>query len=283
MKNNKRRLLSVSAAFLLVSMAILSSCSDDEGINELATKKEEAVSAYADVVYNNYLDALTAAKTMQTAIKSMTDAPSAQTYEAAKQSWLAAREPYGQSEAFRLYGGPIDDEDGPEGQLNAWPLDESYIDYVSGASNGDNPADNNNTNIINSPQDFPTINASVIASLNEEGSETNVSSGFHAIEFLLWGQDVSAGAGGGERTFEDYVDGSADNADRRADYINAVADLLVADLQSLVDEWAPNSAFRTSFTSENQTDASLEKILNGIGKLSKGELAGERMFVAWDL
>lgn len=269
----------------IAGIMFVASCGDDEsGSGELDAKKSEAVNAYADVVYNNYLDALTTAQTMRTAIKALTDDPSQTTLDAAKEAWLAAREPYGQSEAFRLYGGPIDDEDGPEGQMNAWPLDESYIDYVNGATNGDNPANNVNTNIINSPDAFPNITSAVIASLNEDGGETNVSSGYHAIEFLLWGQDVSTGAGGGERSFVDYVvGGSVANADRRAAYINATADLLVSDLQSLVDEWAPNSAFRTNFTSDAETDNSLEKILNGIGKLSKGELAGERMFVAWDL
>ncbi|MEL7148865.1 MAG: imelysin family protein, partial [Bacteroidota bacterium] len=158
------------------------------------------------------------------------------------------------------------------------------IDYVNGAVNGSNPADNDGSNIINSPDDFPEITPSVLASLNEAGGETNVSTGFHSIEFLLWGQDVSAGAGGGERTFADYVvGGTVANAERRAAYINAAADLLVSDLQSLVDEWTPGSAFRSNFTSADNADASLESLMNGIGKLSKGELAGERMFVAWDL
>ena len=50
----------------------------------------------------------------------------------ARKAWLAAREPYGQTEAFRFYGGPIDDAKGPEGRINAWPLDEAYIDSVKG-------------------------------------------------------------------------------------------------------------------------------------------------------
>ena len=278
-------LKTVKSIFLVTGILFFSSCGNhDKGSDKLNAKKAEAVAAYADLVYNNYLDALITAQKMQSAIKAMTENPSQNTFDAAKQAWLDAREPYGQTEAFRLYGGPIDDEDGPEGRMNAWPLDESYIDYVNGATNGDNPADNVNTNIINSPDDFPDITSELIASLNEDGGETNVSSGFHAIEFLLWGQDVSPGAGGGNRSFIDYmIGGDVANADRRAAYINAAAALLVADLQSLVDEWSPDSSFRTGFTSSAETDNSLAKILYGIGKLSKGELAGERMFVAWDL
>lgn len=269
---------------LIGGFFFITSCSNKGDSGKLEFKKAEAVRVYANLVYNNYHDALVAAQSMQAAIKSMTENPSEETLSAAKQAWLNAREPYGQSEAFRFYGGPIDDEDGPEGRINAWPLDESYIDYVNIASNGDNPMDNANTNIINSPETFPEITTELIASLNEAGGETNVSAGFHAIEFLLWGQDVSRGAGGGERGFSDYVVGGAvANADRRAAYINAAADLLVTDLQSLLDEWAPESEFRINFTSDDEVNNSLEKIISGIGKFSKGELAGERMFVAWDL
>ena len=50
---------------------------------------------------------------------------------------------------------------------------------------------------------------------------------------------MSSGAGGGDRSFSDYIEGGVvANADRRATYINAVADLLVSDLQYLASEWA---------------------------------------------
>jgi putative iron-regulated protein len=44
--------------------------------------------------------------------------------DAAKEAWLTARQSYGPTEAYRPYGAPIDDDNGPEGQLNACPLDE---------------------------------------------------------------------------------------------------------------------------------------------------------------
>jgi len=207
--------------------------------------------------------------------------PSAATLKEAKDQWLNAQESYGQTEVFRFYGGPIDDEDGPEGQLNAWPLDESLIDYVVGSSNG---GDNNDaTNIINSPSDFPTINKETIADLNEVGAETNISTGYHAVEFLLWGQDLRTDMPG-ERPYTDYAtDGSGTNENqaRRGEYLKAATDLIVDDLEGLVAEWKDGGAYRTSF--ESSPSSSLENILNGMGKLSKGELAGERIFVAWDL
>ena len=99
---------------------------------------ESFVSTYTHLVYENYLDSWDRAQRLSSAIDNLLDNPNAQTLEAARMAWLASREPYGQTEAFRFYGGPIDyfDEEkgveGPEGRMNSWPLDEAYIDYVMG-------------------------------------------------------------------------------------------------------------------------------------------------------
>ncbi|MDN5205334.1 imelysin family protein [Fulvivirgaceae bacterium BMA10] len=268
---------------LSICLFICASCDkDDEGAAASVTK-QAVIDNYADIVLANYQDAHTTATQLSDKINDFVSDPTAASLQAAKDAWLAARNPYGQSEAFRFYGGPIDDNDGPEGQLNAWPLDESYIDNVEG--NVNDGANNVGTNIINSPTQFPTIDKALIASLNEDGGETNVSSGYHAIEFLLWGQDISTGPGGGERPLSDFVVTGDDTTPeaRRGQYLKAAVALILDDLQSLIDEWKEGGSYRTFFTSQAELDNSLEKILAGIGKLSKGELAGERMFVAWDV
>lgn len=135
----------------------------------------------------------------------------------------AAREPYGQTEVYRFYGGPIDDVNGPESLINAWPVDEVYIDYVEGA-----PA----SGIVNNVADYPEITKELLTSLNEVGAEENIATGYHPIEFLLWGQDLSADSAG-QRAYTDYT--SADNADRRGVYLNAAAEMLVEHLGVLVD------------------------------------------------
>jgi putative iron-regulated protein len=197
--------------------------------------------------------------------------PSEETHQTAKDAWLAAREPYGQTEVYRFYGGPIDDEDGPEGLINAWPLDESYVDYVEGTPEA---------GIINNVAEFPEVNADLLESLNEVGAEENISTGYHAIEFLLWGQDLSAD-GNGDRSYTDYTD--AENADRRSQYLLAAADLLVGHLADLVAAWEPNASdnYRAEFLAQPADDA-IQKMLTGMGVLSKSELAGERVFVAYD-
>ncbi len=277
-----------SALLLGIALFLLPAC-DDGNIpfhktEQFQTSLKGVIDHYAGLVYANYQDALQDAEALHTATQKLVDNPSPQTLENAKKAWLQSRETYGQTEAFRFYGGPIDGENGIEGRLNAWPLDESYIDYVNTASNGEEQA--SSVNIINSVAEYPTISTSVIANMNEVGAETNVSTGYHAVEFLLWGQDESAGAGEGMRPYTDYVtDGSGTNQNqaRRGLYLLAATSLIVEDLQFLANEWKPNGGYRRVFASEKELMNSLEKIISGLGKFSKGELAGERIFVSWDL
>ena len=223
---------------------------------------------YGALVYANYADTQAAAKALQARIRAFTTQPSVQTLAAAQQSWLAAREFYGQTEAFRFYGGPIDDENGPEGRINAWPMDESFVDGVQGKPNA---------GLINNRK-F-TINKKNLTLQNERGGEENIATGWHAIEFFLWGQDLSE-TGPGNRNFEDFVDGKAANADRRRQYLTVVTELLVDDLTVLVKAWAPGSKtnYRARFAKGGQE--SVRQMLVGLGSLSRGELAGERLEVA---
>lgn len=222
---------------------------------------------YSAQVYATYQDTLSSTLDMQTAINALLAAPNTQSLATARQTWLAAREWYLQTEAFRFYGGPIDDGNGPEGRINSWPMDESYLDYVVGKPNA---------GVINDRR--IAITTASIVKLNERGGEENISTGWHAIEFLLWGQDLSA-TGPGERSFEDYVIGKAANADRRRAYLTTVTELLVADLTYLVKAWQPGAKnYRAKF--EQGGIESVRKMIVGMGSLSRGELAGERLEVA---
>ena len=234
---------------------------------QTATTPASVATHYAALVHANYSDTLSAAQDMQAAIAAFVAAPSADGLAAARKAWLQAREFYGQTEAFRFYGGPIDDDKGPEGQINAWPLDEAYVDYVQGKPKA---------GLINNPQ-FKITKAN-LAKFNERGGEENISSGWHAVEFLLWGQDLSE-TGPGNRSFEDYVDGKTPNADRRRQFLTVATALLVDDLASVTKAWAPGQKnYRARF--EKGGKESVRKIIVGLGSLSRGELAGERMEVA---
>lgn len=240
---------------------------------------------YAELAQAKYEDSQTTAQALDKAIDALIAKPSEDTLKAAKAAWIAARVPYQQSEVYR-FGNPIVDE--WEGKVNAWPLDEGLIDYVD-ASYGTESDENAlyTANVIANPKlkingeeiDVTEITPETLRSLHEAGEiEANVATGYHAIEFLLWGQDLNGtGPGAGNRPYTDYdkANCTGGNCDRRAAYLKAASTLLVADLEDMVKAWAPDGEATKNV--EADSNAGLTAILTGMGSLSYGELAGERM------
>ena len=257
-----------AASAAVLTAAPAGAASTVKGIS--AKDAKAAAETYADVVYASYDDSVKSATTMKAAITAFLANPNDATLAAAKQAWLTARNDYLPTEAFRFYDGPIDNpKNGPEGRINAWPMDEAYVDYVTGSPNG---------GIINNTAKYPTITTQVLTETNEAGGEKNISTGWHAIEFLLWGQDNNP-AGAGARPVTDYTTGA--NAQRRAEYLRLSTDLLIADLTSVRDQWAPDGgAYRKKFVANPKQ--AITNALRGMGALSAGELAGERMSVAYE-
>lgn len=268
----KPLLLATLLALPLAAVPALAQPAPTAAAAPSATAAQTATAAsvakhYGALVQATYDDTLGSTLALQKAIQTFLDAPSEEGLKAARKAWLDAREFYGQTEAFRFYGGPIDDKNGPEGRINAWPMDESYVDYVKTAPGA---------GIINNRK--LAISKKQLSSLNERNGEENIATGWHAIEFLLWGQDLSQ-TGPGNRSSEDFVDGKKPNADRRRQYLRVVTGLLVDDLRFLSKSWAATpSAYRAKF--ERGGMESLRKIFVGLGSLSRGELAGERLEVA---
>ncbi|GGJ17736.1 imelysin family protein [Neoroseomonas lacus] len=255
---------------------------------EAAPAKRAVLATYVDIGAAMYADALAGARLLQQAVATLIETPSEATLTAARQAWLAARPAYSRTECFR-FGNPV--VDAWEGHVNAWPLDEGLIDYVDTASYGESSDENPlfTANIIASRQithagetiDVTVITPEVLTKLDEIGGiEANVTIGYHAIEFLLWGQDLNGtGPGAGNRPYTDYVlgeGGTGGNMDRRRAYLTVVTGMLVAELETMAASWQPNGAARRAVTA-NGTDAGIAVILTGLGSLSLGELAGERM------
>ena len=254
--------------------------------------KASVVTHYTDLAHATYEDALITARALDEATDRLIANPTEANLKAAKEAWLASRVPYQQSEVFRFGNAIVDDW---EGQLNAWPLDEGLIDYVKAddyqhelgnAGATANIVASNSINVGGETLDVATLTPELLADLNEVGgSEANVATGYHAVEFLLWGQDLHGFEGGaGERPVTDYAKGNDctnGNCERRAQYLDAVTDLLVDDLEWMVAQWAPGTSdnYRSQLTSAN-ADEGIQKMLFGMGSLSLGELAGERMKVA---
>lgn len=285
--------------------------------------RSEILFTYANIALINYSDALSDAQTLQNAIKAFSENPTEVNLKKAKDAWLVSRESYGTTEALRLSNGPIDAEEGwvaksygaLEGQINPWPLDENMIDYTVDA-NGKKTSGN----IIDTKGKFkpggekPTtvdvtnITVEALTDLNENGGEANVATGFHAIEFLLWGQDqdygnfmddkVTPGAMvAGQRPLSDFTTDTF--AARRLAYLNSAATKLSEDLEKVTKAWDKNissncakdatGCYRGALLGELKgKDAkkniplkvALKDIIAGMGIFIKSELANERIAVA---
>jgi putative iron-regulated protein len=252
---------------------------------QAATTSAAVLKHYAELAHAKYEDSLTTAQALDKAIDALIAKPSDETLKAARAAWIAARVPYQQTEVYR-FGNPMVDD--WEGKVNAWPLDEGLIDYVD-TSYGKESDENAlyTANIIANPKikvngktlDATKISAKTLRSLHEAGEiEANVATGYHAIEFLLWGQDLhGTGPGAGERSNTDYdkTNCTNGNCDRRAQYLKAASALLVSDLKDMVTAWAPKG--KATKNAEANGKKGLTAILTGMGSLSYGELAGERM------
>lgn len=299
----KTTLIALSITATLALSGCGSSSSSDGGSGQPTTPVKDlpaaeksatikaALGAYADGVIAGYGASLEDAKSMRTIISAFTAAPSDATLTAAKNAWLKARESYGPTEAWRLSNGPVDAEEGfpatfgaPEGQMNAWPLDENYVDYTINAA-----GTRVNSGIIYGGQ---AITPALLASLNEAGGDANVASGYHAIEFLLWGQDqdyanfiadnITHGAMvTGQRPVSDFTTDA--KAERRKAYLNAAAELLVEDLATMLYAWT-GGGYKAALTGEGANaiaqDVALKQVLGGMGVFLKSEVANERIAVA---
>jgi len=231
-------------------------------------KQADAVKTYSEIVLASYEDSLSTAQALQAAADALVATPSEATLQAAKDAWLASRVPYLQTEVYRFYDGPIDNAtDGPEGMLNAWPLDEHYIDYTT---------EDATAGIINGDQ---TIDAASLRDLNEKDGDANIATGYHAVEFLLWGQDLSE-TGPGARPHTDYLDGAA-NYERRGLYLKTAAAMIVEDLQTLVNAWKVDATYRKDIE-DAESKEGVRRIMTGMIVLSGFETGGERLKTAYD-
>ena len=270
-----------------MKLTLISAALCSAAVPAFAVEKADVLTNYANIAEASYGDALTTARKLQVAVDALITNPSAETQQAAKTAWLTARVPYLQTEVYR-FGNVI--VDNWEGQVNTWPLDEGLIDYVDVSYGG---ATEENAfaalNVIGTPKfvlsgsdiDATAITPDLISKTlqDADGVITNVSTGYHAIEFLLWGQDLNGnGPGAGARPFTDYAIGAActnGNCDRRAAYLQSATTLLVNDLEFMAAAWAPHGAARATVMADET--AGILTMLTGMGSLSYGELAGERM------
>ena len=275
------RTASLLAAAMAVSAPLLATRASAQ--SEVA----DILRGYADIAHAAYKDSLIRARELDAAIKSLIAYPSNATLTAARDAWRAARVPYQQTEAYRFGNALVDDW---EGKVNAWPLDEGVIDYVDPGAYGSESDENAfyTANVVANPQltisgreiDATVIDAALVQNLHEvDDVEANVTTGYHAIEFLLWGQDLNGtGPGAGDRPATDFDISNCTNGncDRRVQYLTTVSRLLISDLTDMVAMWDMDGAARLAIT-DGDPEQGLATMLTGLGSLSYGELAGERI------
>ena len=269
------------------AMAAATVFAASDAIAQPAPDVAAVIQTYADIAEASYADALAGARQLQTAVNTLIKEPTDANLKAARQAWITARVPYMQTEGFRFGNKIVDDW---EGRVNSWPLDEGLIDYVSAEYGNESPSNdlyvanviaNTAIKIAGEQVDTSKITRELLTDTLQEagGVESNVATGYHAIEFLLWGQDLNGtGPGAGNRPATDYdvKNCTGGHCDRRALYLQTATDLLVDDLAWMVDQWKPDGAARKAVMADNG-QAGLVALFKGLGSLSYGEMAGERM------
>lgn len=234
----------------------------------------EALRNYADIAFAAYDDSVRGVQALNRSIEALLMAPSAQTLSAAQAAWLKARVPYVQTEVFRFYDGPIDQL---ELQINTWPIDESYVESA--------PRERQ-LGIVQDVSRFPELSRELLSELNGKDGETAISTGYHVLEFLLWGRDMNE-AGPGQRSAADFAtapkarDGVL--AERRGDYLRLAGQLLEEQLVQVRDAWRAGTgpSYRDHFLAPPPARG-LYLALRGMAKLSGPELAGERLTVPYE-
>jgi putative iron-regulated protein len=250
------------------------------GASDGEATRADVVKTYAANLATGYNDAVQDEKDFKVVVDKFLADPTEDNLDAARTSWLASRAHYMLTEGARFYDGPIDiTPPNNEGLVNSWPLDEAYIDYTTTFDTNGDPVVDETVGIINMPGVLKTITAEGLDRLNAAGGDENISAGYHAVEFLLWGQALNP-TGPGERPASDYDPaGPRANADRRAQYLTVAIDGIIGHLQDVAAGWTPTADYRVGF--EADPEGSLKNIFTGLAKFSKGELAGERIRAAY--
>ncbi len=268
----------VSAAAILAACGGSDSKNNNSGNKDLPQDIAQNYRAMAGAVYS---DSLSTAEDFQDAVDVFLADPTEQNLEAARTEYKEMRVPYQQSEIMRwdegIAGEGVGDE-GPasvddwEGQVNAWPLDEAQIeDIISGGASSED------------------ITTSLLVDKNgalPDGTEdeANVTTGVHAVEFMLWDRDEEA-KGPGQRAASEFASLSScagtftTEACRNSKYLEVATQLLVDDLSDMAAEWTAEAANTEGTLAYNflESDSQGDYILQAIASMAVGELGGARL------
>ncbi len=280
-------------ALIAAVVMVATSCS-----GQRAPSTQQVLEGYRRVAEASYQATLQGVIELQAVVDALITQPSPATLDAARQAWRAARVPYAQTEALRFGNWFVD---AWEGRVNAWPIDEGFLDYVSADYLASPTNPNARANLIAAEQirigerslNSQTLDEGLLEALQTlSDHESNVATGFHAIEFFLWGQDLNRhGGGSGDRPWTDFALGAEDCTDgpipaparhceRRRAVLQALLTLLRRELEQMTVVWGAQAGSYGDRLVQGPADEGLRRVLFGLSSMAGDELAGERLQVA---
>ena len=203
------RLALCLAGGLLLSGAVLAASAP-------APKPADVLNTYGDLAQAMFENSLNTAKQLQTAVNAFLADPAP--------AKLASARPPGNPRACPICkrkptASATTSWMSWEGEVNSWPLDEGLIDYVAasyGKSSDENPLYTLNVIANRQYASAQTVKRirhrqrTLLRQLQQaQGVEANVATGYHAVEFLLWGQDLhGTGPGAASAPLHDSLKGA---------------------------------------------------------------------------
>ncbi|MEI1276921.1 imelysin family protein [Leptospira venezuelensis] len=249
-----------------------------------SASKPQFLNRYAELAFESYTQAELDASNLAAAVATFdsTATPSASDLTNLRNLWVKARASYLITEGFRFSGGPIDTDTvldceptgtasqphDCEGLLNAWPLDEDAVDaYINNGGNS----------VTTFSSIYGEIGDTNLGGEAEPQEDKIVLTGYHPIEYLLWGKDTS-NTGAGDRLSSYFADATGNGA-RRRHYLKTITDRLVVHLGLIKDHWDPANTgnFRETFLDSANVNTSVGNIFQGLGSFMAGEWGGERL------
>ena len=269
-----KKLFAMSLA--MMGLCTFTACSSSNDDDKKDDKKEIVIQdAEYDAIINQYVDNVVMPtysdlkeknSDLYLSVVDFGNAPSDAKFQAICDAWLAAREPWEQSEAFLF--GPVADF-GLDPNMDSWPLDQEAIV---------NTLKSQQWNDMTWSGDYDEDDEAIAAAQNVRG--------FHTLEFLAF-RDGKA------RTLTDQAasDNAADyvynetNATAWAQYMRNTAQLLVDDVTLLCNEW--EDSYANEFKKHNGGDftsglSCIEQLIDGCIDIA-GEVGGAKIGEPYDL
>ena len=269
-----KKLFTMSLA--MMGLCTFTACSSSNDDDKKDDKKEIVIQdAEYDAIINQYVDNVVMPtysdlkeknSDLYLSVVDFGNAPSDAKFQAICDAWLAAREPWEQSEAFLF--GPVADF-GLDPNMDSWPLDQEAIV---------NTLKSQQWNDMTWSGDYDEDDEAIAAAQNVRG--------FHTLEFLAF-RDGKA------RTLTDQAasDNAADyvynetNATAWAQYMRNTAQLLMDDVTLLCNEW--EDSYANEFKKHNGGDftsglSCIEQLIDGCIDIA-GEVGGAKIGEPYDL